>query len=45
MATYPPTGLSENVKTLPEWIQKGCGNDEYICEEKVNRDKLEIKDN
>jgi len=34
MATYPPTGLSENVKNLPEWIQKGCGNDEYICEEK-----------
>jgi len=34
MSDYPPTGLSKNVKELPEWIQKGCGNDEYFCEEK-----------
>merc|ERR1712224_502306 len=33
-ADYPPNGLSESVKKLPEWIQKGCGNDEYHCEEK-----------
>merc|ERR1711937_95004 len=33
-ADYPPNGLSESVKKLPEWIQKGCGNDEYFCEEK-----------
>jgi len=32
--TYPPTGLSESVKKLPEWIQKGCGSEEYYCEEK-----------
>jgi len=31
---YPPNGLSESVKKLPEWIQKGCGNEEYHCEEK-----------
>merc|ERR1712188_319656 len=31
---YPPTGLADSVKKLPEWIQKGCGNDEYVCEEK-----------
>ena len=31
---YPPNGLSESVKKLPEWIQKGCGNEEYNCEEK-----------
>merc|ERR1719424_929105 len=31
---YPPHGLSANVKTLPAWIQAGCGNDEYICREK-----------
>jgi len=32
--SYPPTGLSEGVKQLPEWIQLGCGNDEYVCKEK-----------
>ena len=31
---YPPTALSASVKALPEWIQKGCGDSEYICEEK-----------
>merc|ERR1712195_390945 len=31
---YPPHGLSTNVRTLPGWIQAGCGNDEYICPEK-----------
>jgi len=29
-----PGGLSETVKELPEWITKGCGASEYICEEK-----------
>merc|ERR1712166_911220 len=29
--SYPPHDLSPNVKTLPGWIQAGCGNDEYIC--------------
>jgi len=33
-ADYPPNGLAESVKKLPEWIQKGCGNEEYVCEEK-----------
>jgi len=32
--SYPPTGLSASVQKLPEWIQKGCGDAEYICEEK-----------
>merc|ERR1719497_152366 len=32
--SYPPTGLSSGVKQLPEWIQLGCGNDEYVCKEK-----------
>lgn len=32
--SYPPEGLSETVKDLPDWIKKGCGNEEYICEEK-----------
>jgi len=32
--SYPPHDLSPNVKTLPGWIQAGCGNDEYICPEK-----------
>merc|ERR1712166_1038331 len=32
--SYPPHDLSPNVKTLPGWIQAGCGNDEYICAEK-----------
>jgi creatine kinase len=31
---YPPNGLSEGVKKLPEWIQLGCGDKDYICEEK-----------
>merc|ERR1711990_10631 len=31
---YPPNGLADSVKKLPEWIQKGCCNDEYVCEEK-----------
>jgi len=34
MADYPPAGLSESVKKLPEWIQLGCGDKEYLCEEK-----------
>jgi len=34
MADYPPTGLSESVRALPEWIQLGCGDDEYVCKEK-----------
>jgi creatine kinase len=33
-ADYPPAGLSANVKTLPEWIQLGCGDKEYNCPEK-----------
>lgn len=32
--SYPPEGLAESLKDLPEWIKLGCGNDEYICEEK-----------
>lgn len=32
--SYPPEGLCETLKDLPDWIKKGCGNDEYICEEK-----------
>jgi len=32
--SYPPTGLSSGVKKLPEWIQLGCGGNEYICPEK-----------
>ena len=32
--SYPPSGLSASVQKLPEWIQKGCGDSEYICEEK-----------
>eukprot|EP01084_Bolivina_argentea_P071525 130011_1 len=31
---YPPSGLSENVRNLPEWIQLGCGDDPYNCLEK-----------
>merc|ERR1712072_539871 len=33
-ASYPPTGLSENVRQLPEWIQLGCGDKPYNCAEK-----------
>ena len=32
--SYPPEGLCPTLLELPEWIKKGCGNDEYICEEK-----------
>ena len=32
--SYPPHGLSEGVKKLPQWIQLGCGNSEYVCKEK-----------
>jgi len=32
--SYPPTGLSAIVAELPEWIKLGCGDAEYICEEK-----------
>jgi creatine kinase len=31
---YPPTGLSEGVRKLPEWIQLGCGDVPYNCPEK-----------
>ena len=31
---YPPNGLPESIKKLPEWIQLGCGDAEYYCEEK-----------
>merc|ERR1712002_1183094 len=34
MSDYPPTGLAESVKALPEWIQLGCGDAEYVCPEK-----------
>jgi len=34
MSDYPPNGLSEGVQKLPEWIQAGCGDKEYYCEEK-----------
>lgn len=34
MSNYPPTGLAPNIQNLPEWIQKGCGSEEYYCEEK-----------
>jgi len=32
--SYPPNGLSPVVENCPDWIKKGCGNEEYICEEK-----------
>lgn len=32
--SYPPEGLAESLKDLPEWIKLGCGNEEYICTEK-----------
>jgi creatine kinase len=32
--SYPPEGLSETLKELPEWIKLGCGSEEYICPEK-----------
>merc|ERR1719487_909724 len=31
---YPPAGLAAGVKKLPEWIQMGCGDKPYYCEEK-----------
>merc|ERR1712055_1043573 len=34
MSDYPPTGLAESVRALPEWIQLGCGDAEYLCKEK-----------
>merc|ERR1719440_2459390 len=34
MSDYPPTGLSANVRALPEWIQVGCGDKPYNCAEK-----------
>jgi creatine kinase len=32
--SYPPEGLAPTLEKLPEWIKLGCGNAEYICEEK-----------
>jgi len=32
--SYPPAGICETLKDLPDWIKLGCGNDEYICPEK-----------
>ena len=34
MADYPPQGLEEGIKKLPEWIQLGCGDSQYLCPEK-----------
>jgi creatine kinase len=34
MSDYPPTGLPDSIKKLPEWIQLGCGDAEYVCAEK-----------
>merc|ERR1719240_1521642 len=31
---YPPYGLSDNVMKLEPWIQAGCGDAPYYCEEK-----------
>lgn len=31
---YPPLGLAPGVQKLPEWIQLGCGDAEYMCAEK-----------
>merc|ERR550537_1348880 len=33
-ADYPPGGLSAGVKKLDGWIQAGCGDTPYMCEEK-----------
>ena len=33
-AKYPPLGLAENIATLPQWIQDGCGDEEYFNLEK-----------
>jgi len=32
--SYPPAGLAPTVESLPDWIKLGCGDAEYICEEK-----------
>ena len=32
--SYPPNDISESLKSLPDWIKRGCGNEEYYCEEK-----------
>ena len=31
---YPPKTVSEEIQKLPEWVQLGCGDSEYICREK-----------
>jgi len=31
---YPPRGLSETVRKLPDWIKGGCGSSEYYMPEK-----------
>jgi len=31
---YPPHGLHPSIRSLPEWIQLGCGDADYICPEK-----------
>jgi len=31
---YPPKGLEEGIKKLPEWVQLGCGDTPYMCPEK-----------
>ena len=33
-AKYPPLGLAESIKVLPQWIQDGCGDEEYFNLEK-----------
>ena len=33
-ADYPPLGLAPGVKKLEGWIQLGCGDKPYYCEEK-----------
>ena len=30
--SYPPHGLPESIKKLPEWIQLGCGDAEYVSQ-------------
>jgi len=34
LLAYPPTGLSEAARRYPSWVRAGCGNGEYINEEK-----------
>ena len=31
---YPPLGISPGVQKLEQWIQVGCGDKPYYCEEK-----------